>query len=296
MDLKRLRYFCTVVEQGSITRAAEVLNMAQPPLSKRLQELEEELGVALFLRQGRRIEPTPAGHYLYQKAGEILRDVEATARETVLFAKRETKLLRIGLTHLFQSYFKDLILEIHRCHPDVELSIQVSDSSHLELLLTNGLLDIALIQRPARSDGYDCITLAPISLKAVVHTSLLGGATPHHLSLAEIGRFPLLLLKRASGTGTAELLLNQMRKAGVQPNVMMHVSQPGVILEWLESGLVAASLLPASEIVAERLPHCTVLEITPAPQVFYPSIVKLTTAPYLREVMELIEVGYPFPS
>jgi DNA-binding transcriptional LysR family regulator len=51
MDLKRLRYFCRVVEQGSISQAAKVLNMAQPPLSKRIQELEEELNVPLFTRQ-----------------------------------------------------------------------------------------------------------------------------------------------------------------------------------------------------------------------------------------------------
>jgi DNA-binding transcriptional LysR family regulator len=51
MDLKRLRYFCRVVEQGSVSQAAKVLNMAQPPLSKRIQELEEELNVSLFTRQ-----------------------------------------------------------------------------------------------------------------------------------------------------------------------------------------------------------------------------------------------------
>lgn len=54
MDLKRLRYFCKVVESGSITQAAKALNLAQPPLSKRIQELEEELNVVLFMRTGNR--------------------------------------------------------------------------------------------------------------------------------------------------------------------------------------------------------------------------------------------------
>lgn len=80
MDLKRLRYFCRVVEQGSISQAAKVLNMAQPPLSKRIQELEDELKTPLFLRHGNRIEPTEAGFFLYRKACEILRQVEDTAR------------------------------------------------------------------------------------------------------------------------------------------------------------------------------------------------------------------------
>lgn len=60
MDLKRLRYFCRVVEQGSISQAAKVLNMASPPLSKRIQELEDELKTPLFIRHGNRIEPSEA--------------------------------------------------------------------------------------------------------------------------------------------------------------------------------------------------------------------------------------------
>lgn len=68
MDLKRLRYFCRVVEHGSVSQAAKSLNMAQPPLSKRIQELEEELQVSLFERRGNRIEPTEAGISYIEKA------------------------------------------------------------------------------------------------------------------------------------------------------------------------------------------------------------------------------------
>ncbi|MDU7757810.1 MAG: LysR family transcriptional regulator, partial [Staphylococcus epidermidis] len=63
MDLKRLKYFCKVVEQGSISQAARALNMAQPPLSKRIQELEDELNAPLFVRNGNRLETTEAGYY-----------------------------------------------------------------------------------------------------------------------------------------------------------------------------------------------------------------------------------------
>lgn len=116
MDLKRLKYFfCAVVEQGTISRAARILNIAQPPLSKRLQELEEEVGAPLFLRgTKKKIEPTPAGYHLYRRACEILRRVDDAARETALLARAETRTLRIGLSHLYQNYFESLLLEIHR--------------------------------------------------------------------------------------------------------------------------------------------------------------------------------------
>lgn len=294
MDLKRLRYFCTVVEQGSISQASRLLNMAQPPLSKRLQELEEELHVSLFLRQGRRIEPTEAGYFLYKKACAILREVEDTKKETILLANRETRLLRIGLTHLFQSYFKPLILEIHKRNPMAEIGVSVSDSSHLEFLLNNGLIDIALIQRPYQSEGYDCIAFDPIKLVAVVSKRILPEAPTGPMSFLEIGQYPLLLLRRANGAGTYESILDHLRKGGVQPNVLMHISQPGVIIDWLESGVEAVAFLPASEVEAPRLEHCHLVELYSPPQLFYPAVVKMAAASYMKELMDIVEKGYPF--
>lgn len=295
MDLKRLRYFCTVMEQGNITRAAEVLNMAQPPLSKRLQELEEELGVKLFLRQGRRLEPTSAGYYLYEKAGGILRQVEQVALDTQQFSLRGKRVIRLGLTHLFQRYFSPLLLALRQRIPHAEWQIQVSDSSHLETLLGHNLLDFALIQRPAKLESYTCITLPPVHLTAVVHRALLpDGDTRTALSFSELGELPLIMLKRASGAGTMEYLMNQLRKSGVQPDVLMYISQPELILNWLEGGLEAAALLPASEIRAEQLNHSRCFDILPSQQVFYPAIVKLTATPPLHELVSLIEQGYPF--
>ncbi|MBA4707723.1 LysR family transcriptional regulator [Aquitalea aquatica] len=294
MDLKRLRYFCTVVEQGNITHAARILNMAQPPLSKRLHELEDEVGVPLFFRNGRRIEPTVAGFHLYKRASEILRSVSDTVMETIALSKQETKLLRIGLSHLFQSYFSPLIMEIKRCHPDVEIGVTVSDSSHLEVLLNNGLIDIALIQKPAKNDGFDCITFAPIKVQAVISKNLLSDPEKSEIHLSELSNYPLLMLRRANGAGTFEFLQDHMRKGGVEPHIAMHVSQPGLLLEWLESGLQGAALLPSSEIKTEKLHHAKAMEIFPAPQIFFPSIVKLTTTSHMKELMDLVEQGYPF--
>jgi len=294
MDLKRLKYFCTVVEQGSISQASRMLNMAQPPLSKRLQELEEELGTPLFLRNGRRVEPTEAGFFLYKKACEILREVEDTKRETILLANRETKLLRIGLTHLFQSYFKPLILKIHKINPGVEIGISVSDSSHLEFMLNNGMIDIALIQKPLRSEGYDCTSFDPIKIVAVIHKKIMPTLPASHISFSEIEKAPLVLLRRANGAGTYESILDHFRKTGIQPNVIMHISQPGVILDWLESGLEAVALLPASEVDAAKLTQCHVVDIFPSPQIFFPAVVKMAATSYMTELMDVVESGYPF--
>ena len=296
MDLKRLKYFCVVFEQGTISKAARSLNMAQPPLSKRIQELEEELNAPLFLRNGRKLEPTESGYHLYKNACAILREVEDTKREITVIANRESRLLRIGLTHLFQSYFKPLILKLHHYYPDVEISVSVSDSSNLESLLQNGLIDIALIQKPSHTEGYDCISFAPINLVAVVNNKLLPEAPRSPLPFLSIGKFPLVLLRRSQDTGTYELLLDHFRKGGMDPKVIMNISQPGVILDWLDSGLEAAALLPASEVDPARLKNCRVSDMLAAPQIFYPAMVKMPVASYMKELMDIVRSGYPFPA
>ncbi|MGB7801557.1 LysR family transcriptional regulator [Buttiauxella sp.] len=296
MDLKRLRYFCKVVEHGSITQAAKMLNMAQPPLSKRIRELEEELDVTLFERNGSRIEPTQAGYHLYRRACEILRQVEDAALETRQINSKDGKVLRIGLSHLFQRWFQPLLLALHRAHPNVELNISVLDSSHLEEKLNDGMLDVALIQRPYCTEGYDIVAFEPVKLVAVISKKLLPTLPDSALPFLELANFPLILLHRARDTGTYEILLELFRNGGVMPNVIMQITQPGAILDWLEAGFEAATLLPASEVNPTQLTRCHVVEIFPAPQIFFPAMVKMTVTPYIPELMEILSEGYPFQS
>ena len=294
MDLKRLRYFCRVVEQGSISQAAKALNMAQPPLSKRIQELEDELQTPLFTRRGNRIEPTEAGFFLYRKACEILRQVEDAARETMEIAQKEHPQFRLGLTHLFQSYFKPLLLELYRRYPQTEINISVTDSSQLEMMLSEGAIDLALIQRPYRSEGFDFISFDPIRLVAVISKKCLPEVPAGPFDYTALADFPLVLLHRAKDSGTYEMLMDVFRKAGVHPKVIMHITQPGVILDVLESGLAAATLLPSSEVDPTRLTQCHVVELFPSPQIFYPALVKTPATNWVPEVMELVAEGYPF--
>jgi hypothetical protein len=102
------------------------------------------------------------------------------------------------------------------------------------------------------------------------------------------------MLKRAEGLGTFDLMQKWMREGGVEPNVMMYATQPDAILNWLQAGMVAATLMPESELRGHELSQCTRFVISPGVDVFYPSIVKLTVSSYLKEVVELVEDGYPF--
>ncbi|OFN63136.1 LysR family transcriptional regulator [Eikenella sp. HMSC061C02] len=294
MDIKRLKYFCTVVECGSFTKAAEMLHISQPPLSKRVQELEQEIGTPLLFRDGGRIRPTPTGFFLYERALEILVGIGNIERDTLIFAQQQQHVLRIGLTHLYQKYFTPLIMAIHSQYADTEINVLVSDSSHLETLLNNQLIDVALIQQPKRLERYRYVALPAVQMAAVVHRSLLPDGVPDTMTLKQLSGLPLILLRRSSGVGTFEQLMDQLHKSGTTPQVIMHVSQPSVIVDWIESGIEAAALLPESEVCPSQLRNSVLVRVSPDPQVFFPALVKLTTTPEIRGLEEVMANGYPF--
>lgn len=289
MDLKRLRYFCVIAEQGSISKAAQLLCIAQPPLSKRLQELEDEVGTELMVRNGRRLELTEAGLYLYQRACEILRSVEDARLNTVKLANTEKRVLKVGVSYLFLHYFSPLLAELYRRNPRAEIAVSVSDSSHLEQLLQRGRIDIAFVQRPGNAESFELIEFPSMGLKALVPAAFLDGPPPATLRLEDIGHRPLILMRRVEGAGTFENILGQLRRAGIHPNVKMQVSDPGIAVDMLESGIEAVVFLPESEALPSRAGRYAVIDIQPSPLVFTPVAARLSTGPDMPEVREIIQ-------
>ena len=153
---------------------------------------------------------------------------------------------------------------------------------------------LALIQRPYRSEGFDYVSFDPIKLVAVINKKCLPEPPSNPYSYTSLAALPLVLLHRAKDSGTYEMLMDLFRKSGVNAKVIMHITQPGVILDWLDSGLEAATLLPSSEVDADKLSHCYVDDVFPSPQIFYPALVKLPSMPYLPALMDIITHGYPF--
>lgn len=289
MDIKRLKYFCTVIEFGNITKAAEYLHISQPPLSKRLQELEDELGTTLLLRQGGKIEATPAGYFLYEQSLDILKRFDQLKSKTLYFANQQQKNLKIGLSHLYQNYFTDFILELQRQYSHLQITVTVSDSGHLETLLNNRLIDLALIQKPKREGHYNILNTNHIPLVALVHRNLLKDNKLTQIDLSDIGHYPLIMLRKGNGVGVFENLLDKLHKNGVIPKILMQISQPNAIVNWIESGIQALALLPRSEIDENKLSNSKIIKIVAAPDVFSPSIVKLSSTALLDEIIEILQ-------
>lgn len=248
MDLKRMLYFCTIVEQGQVSRAARALHMAQPPLSQRLCELESELGCKLFLRQGRSLQLTEAGQIFYRRAREILQAVADTRDEVVRAALQTGQELRLGLSPTCKSFWTQRYEALRARFPDRRIGLVVGDSSYLEYLLQSGQLDVALMQPPLHPENLSMRLMTTSRTVAVVPVGLFADSV-QSLSLTELCAHPLLLLRRSVGVGSYERLLHFIHEAGLQPNVALYSSDVELLLDLLRQGFSGIAVVPETETV-----------------------------------------------
>lgn len=160
MEIRVLRYFLTVVREESITKAAEVLHITQPTLSRQLSQLEEEVGVTLFTRGARKITLTNEGILLRRRAEEILQLVDKTEKELAEQDEQVEGKISIGcgeiasvqlLPKLFQSFREK--------YPQISFDIFTATADLVKEQMEKGLLDMGLLLEPIDVEKYEYIRL-----------------------------------------------------------------------------------------------------------------------------------------
>jgi len=148
IDLRHLRYFVAVAEEGHITRAAERLGMQQPPLSQQIKAIERELDVRLFIRKARGVELTDAGRALLGDARRILENVDHAFDTTRRTARGERGRLCVGLTPTspFHPFVPRAIRAFREAFPQVFLTLEETLSNDLVEQLRNERIDAAFIR------------------------------------------------------------------------------------------------------------------------------------------------------
>ncbi|WNV86044.1 LysR family transcriptional regulator [Umezawaea sp. Da 62-37] len=153
IDLRALRYFVAVAEEGNFTRAAERLSMSQPPLSRAIRELEDAIGGPLFVRGYRSVDLTPAGRVLL----ESVHDVEAGMRRALTRTRRAmgAQPLRLACKGCDAPLLGDLVAEYNERHPDAPAETVVTGSASHADRLRDGSLDVALLKEGFDGAGLD---------------------------------------------------------------------------------------------------------------------------------------------
>ncbi len=160
MDIRVLKYFLTVAREESISKAAEVLHMTQPPLSRQLKDLEEEIGKQLLIRGNKRIKLTEDGILLSKRAEEIIELMEKTKTElsssdtmmngNIYFGSAETEVVSI---------IADIAKQLQEKYPLIRYNLYSGDANHITEKLDKGLIDFGLLIEPVDIDKYHHIEL-----------------------------------------------------------------------------------------------------------------------------------------
>ncbi|MFE0176315.1 LysR family transcriptional regulator [Streptomyces sp. NPDC059002] len=167
MDLRSLRYFIAVAEECHIGRAANRLHMTQPPLSRAIRRLEDELGVLLFERTPKGVTLTPAGEVLYDETGALLGQADRIRRRVAATAGTEP--LAIGtLADAAEKVGGRLVPLFRARHPHVHVTIHESDLGDPTAGLRAGLVDVAITRTPFDETGISTHVLRSVPVGVVM--------------------------------------------------------------------------------------------------------------------------------
>src|SRR5437867_7316494 len=162
MELRHLRYFIAVAEEGHVTRAAERLGMQQPPLSQRIKAIEREIDVQLFRRKPRGVELTDAGRAFLDNARAELAQVDHTFETTRRTARGEQGRIAVGYSSsvAFHPLVPRIIREFRKAFPLVAVTLAESNPTDLIERMQDERIDVAFIRRlEPNTKGIDIIAL-----------------------------------------------------------------------------------------------------------------------------------------
>jgi LysR family hydrogen peroxide-inducible transcriptional activator len=236
MEMHQLRYFVTVVREGTFTKAAERLYITQPSLSEQIRKLETELGSPLFQRLGRRLTLTDAGEALLPHAQKVMFEVEqARARVQEVRGLRRGRLSVGVLPSAAARLLPEFLAEFQRRHPGVDVALREENASaEFEQMVHDGVLDLAIIRLPKRRTDLEVTFLVREPMLLVVPVGHRLGEK-RSVALAELADEPFVTMK--PGHGLRELLERFCRQAGFQPRIVFETGQLGSVV-----GLVLAGM------------------------------------------------------
>lgn len=199
MEVRVLRYFLTVVREESITRAAEVLHITQPTLSRQLAQLEEEVGVKLLHRGTRKISLTNEGVLLRRRAEEILDLVDKTERELAVQQEMVEGTISIGCGELGAvSILPELFRSFNEKYPRVNYDLFTANADLVKERMETGIIDIGLLLEPIDIDKYDFIRLEQKERWAVCMRADDPLAQKETVTPKDLAHLPIIMARRSN--------------------------------------------------------------------------------------------------
>ena len=245
MELRQIRQFVTLAETLNFHRAAEALNMTQPPLSLSIRKLEEDLRVRLFERHSRGVSLTQAGQAALPYARDVLAAAEAMARCVRETVSGERGRLRIGFVgSATYGLVPAIVPRFHARHPGIDLGFNEATSLEVIRGLEEGTLDVGLVRTPLLQNAS--VVLEPLYKEALILLAPRGHRLRNadRVRLEDLKDEPFVLYDRVQVPNLFSQTVMACEAAGFLPRVVEEAAHIHTIIALVESGLGLA-LAPA---------------------------------------------------
>ena len=238
MDSRNLETLVWVARLGGIGAAAQHLNMTQPAITRRIQELERELGAKVLRRQGRNVVPTPVGQTCLGSAERILSEV--AIMRVAASNKAAVGTIRVGLVEsIALTWFQNFLARIEGRYPKVRLEIDVDLSNRLLTKLARRQIDIALLPGPVQLPGVVRVSLGDCVMKWLGHPQLC--PKDREMKAADLAELPIIGMPQDANAYHS--IINWFEEAQVSPHLMHCCNSFSVVALLVRRG-VGVSLLP----------------------------------------------------
>lgn len=229
MELRQLRYFTNVVELMSFSDAAKKLYISQSTLSQQIKQLEEELKVLFFNRNGKHISLTEAGALFYQYAKDCIQKSKDAVNALEDLGDLKVGEIRIGITYALRKVIVEPLVKFHKRYPKIKITVDYGSSNEMVEKLQRNEIDMLItfdlnVEQPAFQmkklfETNVCFIVAKNSPLAKYRS----------ISIEEISRYELIIQNQ--GFNTSEFIYAAFQKRGIKPNIIMEINDNPTLKE-----------------------------------------------------------------
>lgn len=239
MDIRQLRYFTVIAEEKNISQAARKLHMSQPPLSQQLKLMEEELGVVLVHREGKKLRLTEAGERLYHHAVQVTKLMEEGIEEVKEVGEGLRGTLKLGVNTLSEPSLANFMSEFRQSYPNVKYEIHQNESKQLCQLLRERNIDLAIIRFPVHSEEFSTLQ---IKREPFYYISVQKMKGP--INLDTIHSIPFII-PSTKGQGLFEYTVKTFTSRKLRPNIVCECSDLTLLANLVQGGF-GSTIVPES--------------------------------------------------
>ncbi|WP_338447862.1 LysR family transcriptional regulator [Niallia oryzisoli] len=261
MEIRQLLYFLEVAKQKNMTKAAEILHVSQPALSKMVKSLEEELGMTLIIRSNKSSEVTDSGLIVMEYAKKLLALLDEMSMTLEDMSNLQRGMIQIGIPPIAGSlFFPKVLAQFHKAFPNIKINITEYAAPRLTKKVLDGEIELGIAVLPVHEDDLDVLPIVSEEMKLLVQKDH-PLATRESVHLKELEHEEFIFF--SEDFALHDIIWKQCISEGFEPNILFKSSQWDFMSEIVAANL-GVTILPESICNRVENEQIKILDLIPA--------------------------------